>query len=661
MYEPFFGLSGNPFQLSPDPFFMFGSEKCREALTSISYAISRRKGFVVMTGEVGTGKTLVLRCLFELWEREQIPFAYFIGPRLSTVDFLSYITFELGIKLHEPTKGEMLRALYGFLLAQFEKGLTTVLIIDEAHQMPRSVLEEIRVLANFETAQQKLIQIVLVGQPELEKKLDSVELRSLKQRVAVRCQLEPLRADEIRHYIQRRLDLAGADPQAPAIFPAETVKAIYRYSQGIPRLVNSICDQALIAAYARQIRVVPVEIIHDVAANFRLDRSPAFKQTEKPFSPPVQFESPAPAKAWHAAAAGSTASVVSTSATVPETTSRDLDNAGSVGNAGNVANVAPGQTAPAPVPALSSEPRPPLSDNTIDDSARYIRRPTPTTIHSPEARAPATTPEFARRDSWAAQLRRWLQPGLRLSLIITIAAVVPAALAMGVYMSRRQKPVATPPHQVASVRETFPEEQRSASIQPAGVRSGAQAGVGSLDRIAARTDSAIPKFSGEVAPTPSPPNPNIMAGALSRPVLKSPKLSTSAEPPLIAGMQTQAKELDLAKDLLTTSAAGPTAPSGPAPPVAANDAGELQPARLISSPPPIYPLVARAGNVRGVVVINAVVNEAGKVTDMKVISGSPLLTQAAMDALRTWKYEPAKMNGRPTASHVQVSINFTLR
>src|ERR1700733_4264444 len=173
MYEEFFGLNSNPFQLSPDPLFLYSSEQNKVALASISDAVRQRKGFVVLTGEVGTGKTLVLRCLLESWEREEIPFAYFIGPRLSTTDFLSYINFELGITVAEPTKGNLLRALYGFLLAQFEKGLTTILIIDEAHQMPRSVLEEIRVLANFETAQQKLIQVVLVGQPELNKKLDS--------------------------------------------------------------------------------------------------------------------------------------------------------------------------------------------------------------------------------------------------------------------------------------------------------------------------------------------------------------------------------------------------------------------------------------------------------------------------------------------------------
>jgi general secretion pathway protein A len=294
MYKAFFGLSSNPFELSPDPFFMVSSEKSKEALASISGAVGRRKGFVVMTGEVGTGKTLVLRCLFELWEREQIPFAYFIGPRLSTVDFLSYINFELGIHVEEPTKGNLLRALYGFLLAEFEKGLTTVLIIDEAHQIPRSVLEEIRLLTNFETSQQKLIQIILAGQPELDKKLDSPELRSLKQRIAVRCTLEPLRPEEVRNYIERRLVLAGAEPQAAAsIFPVETVKAIYRYSQGIQRLVNNICDQALVAACTSEIRVVPVEIVDQIAARFRLEPAPGRTPAERPLPPQGQMQGPA--------------------------------------------------------------------------------------------------------------------------------------------------------------------------------------------------------------------------------------------------------------------------------------------------------------------------------------------------------------------------------
>ena len=280
MYEDFFGLDRSPFELSPDPFFMYSSGSSRNALATISWAVNERKGFAVMTGEVGTGKTLMLRCLFELWEREQIPFAYFIGPRLSTIDFLSYITFELGIEVTEPTKVNLLRALYRFLLNQFENGFTTVLVIDEAHQVSRSVLEEIRLLTNFETAQQKLVQILLVGQPELDKKLDSTEMRALRQRIAIRCHLEPLGKEETSHYIAHRLELAGAGSQAATIFPAETREAIYRHSQGIPRLVNTICDQALLAAYARQVRILPVEIVDEVASTFRLESSRKPQQTE---------------------------------------------------------------------------------------------------------------------------------------------------------------------------------------------------------------------------------------------------------------------------------------------------------------------------------------------------------------------------------------------
>ncbi len=294
MYEEFFGLTCSPFKLSPDPFFMVSSQKLQAAVASIRESVRQRKGFVVMTGEAGTGKTLVLRSLLELWEREEIPFAYFIGPKLSTKDFLSYMTVELGVKVAEPTKGNLLRALYGFLLAQFKKGRTTVLVVDEAHQIPLSVLEEIRVLANFETAQQKLLQVVLAGQPELEKRLDLVELRSLKQRVAVQCRLEPLSGEEVRNYIVRRLELAGLDLRADTIFPAETTKAIQNYSQGIPRLVNSICDHALMVAYAHRVRVVTVELIDHVAAHLRLDQMPVLKQRQNsPLTPstPVQTAS----------------------------------------------------------------------------------------------------------------------------------------------------------------------------------------------------------------------------------------------------------------------------------------------------------------------------------------------------------------------------------
>ena len=197
--------------------------------------------------------------------------------------FNLHINCELGIDVRAPTKGKSLRALYGFLLAQYEKGLTAILVIDEAHQIPRNVLEEIRLLTNFETAQQKLVQIILVGQPELNDTLDSVELRPLKQRVAVRCELEPLRANEIRNYIERRLALAGAGAEATEIFPQESLDAIALYSQGIPRLINNICDQAMTAAYTAQTHTVSVGIVDEVASRLRLESVDDLKKTAAAF------------------------------------------------------------------------------------------------------------------------------------------------------------------------------------------------------------------------------------------------------------------------------------------------------------------------------------------------------------------------------------------
>ena len=695
MYGDFFGLNRSPFQLSPDPFFMFSSEKSKEALASISDAILQRKGFVVMTGEVGTGKTLVLRCLVEWLDREEIPFAYFIGPRLSTVDFLSYITFELGIDVTEPTKGNLLRALYGFLLAQFEKGLTTVLIIDEAHQMPRNVLEEIRVLANFETAQQKLIQILLVGQPELDKKLDLVELRSLKQRIAVRCQLEPLRGEEIRHYIERRLELAGADSQATTIFPAETIKVIYSYSLGIPRLVNSICDQALIAAYARQVRVVPVEVINEVASHFRLEPAPNLKQTEKHFSLASQIEKSVPDKSWQAVP---TLNVPRAKAPDPDANLRHL----------NVGNGTPAQTAP-PNKSETSD-----KSSLRDDSTPYKRKLEQKPIITSETRPPGSTQDSALaaesiflartatqltafqpaisqtvasaadlrtivqsdqilRDTWPLQLRRWLEPGLRLSLIISVAVVVPVGLATGVLMARRQKGAVTVPHQVVSTRETFPVGQTAAPMQPAGASSAMQVHFGSVDPIVPRTDGGTFKSTGELEHLT--PRTKVVIGRLSMPVPKSLPLSTSIEPPLITGMQT--KELDLGN---LDSAVAPSAEQNPLlgitsalnaaalpasglranAPAPVPVGGRIKEPRLLTRVLPEYPEVARQAHTEGDVALEVMVDKAGNVSDTKVISGPALLRQSALDAVRRWKYEPSLLDDQQISMQMLVTIRFRL-
>jgi general secretion pathway protein A len=271
MYKRFFNLRRNPFEISPDPSFLFPTRRHNEALAALYYGVRRRKGFVVMTGEVGTGKTLLVRCLLQLLSHSNVSYAYVFNSRLSSMDFLQYIARDLEAPGSGRTKSELLLELGTFLIARHRQNLTTVLVVDEAHHLSKEVLEEIRLLTNLETPQGKLLQILLVGQPELDEKLDSIELRQLKQRIALRSQLEPLDHEETRGYIQRRLELAGAPPQMPALFPSDSVARVYRHARGIPRLINTICENALISAYARRSHVVTADIVDEVAADFRLN------------------------------------------------------------------------------------------------------------------------------------------------------------------------------------------------------------------------------------------------------------------------------------------------------------------------------------------------------------------------------------------------------
>jgi general secretion pathway protein A len=709
MYTEFFGLKRNPFELSPDPSFMFPSEEIKEALAAISYAIVQRKGFVVMTGEVGTGKTLIVRSLFEWWRRERIAFANIFAPKLSVIDFLTYATSDLGIEVNEPSKGNLLRALHGFVVAQFEKGLTTVLVIDEAHQIPTNMLEEIRMLTNLETDQQKLVQVLLVGQPELDKKLDSFELRQLKQRIAVRCHLEPLREEQTRHYIERRLNLAGASAEAKTIFPPETTKVIYRCSQGIPRLINSVCDRALITADTRQIRVVPVEIINEVASYFRLQPSSDLRETLSSLSHQagelIAAMSRQPTTAVSASAA---------KATDPDTLSTGVDvRCGTSAEATppskpkslyedslrNIPGVAQPELSTPPRAAAAAEKQ--LSGNDSREfrgldlappntepraillpSDRSALSAASTTVTGPAETRPSTPIQYSPpatesipcqsdqtlHDTRPDKLRRRLKPVLHLpykqdhvqgwarqwwtawekALLISAGAIVVvglAGLATSAVVARRQNRAVTVLHQVASASETFQAGPTIVSRQAAGGSSSLEFNAGSADPIVPRSDIEISKPAGR--PEYSTHRREIVIGTLSRPVLKSARPSISTEPPLIMGMETS--ELPLGNDLLASS--GPTPPG-------ASSGGHLQPPKLVSSPPLVYPSRARIRNLQGVVVIDALVDATGKVADMTVISGPPSLVQAAMDALRTWKYEPARLNGQPIAIHMQVSINF---
>lgn len=271
MYRKFYGLTRNPFEISPDPYFFYPTPRHNEALANLNYGVQRRKGVVVVTGEVGTGKTLLVRCLLDSLNRNQIAFAYVFNPRLSVPDFLRYVLTDLRLPMNGRTKSEMLAHLNSYLIARFRRGSTAVLVVDEAQLLSWELLEEIRLLTNLETSQQKLLQIVLVGQPELDRRLDSPHLRQLKQRIGLRCSLEPLGVDELRGYILRRLDLAGANSHGGSIFTDDAIAAVHKYSRGIPRLINTLCENSLVSGYAKQAKEITEGIVQEVAADFRLD------------------------------------------------------------------------------------------------------------------------------------------------------------------------------------------------------------------------------------------------------------------------------------------------------------------------------------------------------------------------------------------------------
>ncbi len=270
MYKNFYHLKRNPFEITPDPSFLFATRRHNEALASLYYGVRRRKGFVVLTGEVGTGKTLLVRCLLALLNQAKVAYAYVFNPRLSPTEFMKYIAGDFRLPAAGKTKSELLLSLGTYLIGRHRNNLTTVLVVDEAHYLSAELLEEIRLLTNLETSEAKLLQILLVGQPELDEKLDSTDLRQLKQRIALRSHLNPLSLEETAGYIHRRLQIAGY-PTPSELLPMETVVEVHQQSRGYPRLINTLCENALISGYGSQSHIITPEMITEIAADFRLN------------------------------------------------------------------------------------------------------------------------------------------------------------------------------------------------------------------------------------------------------------------------------------------------------------------------------------------------------------------------------------------------------
>ncbi len=264
MYLEFFGLAEKPFTITPNPRFIFLSKNHKEVFAHLLYGIRNHSGFIEVTGEVGAGKTTVLRTLFEQLEGDDYRLAFIFNPSLSAEELLRAICRELHAEVAGTSSGELLDALNNYLLRENHAGRTVVLVIDEAQNLAPSVLEQVRLLSNLETEGDKLVQIVLVGQPELGDLLDRPDLRQLNQRITVRYHLRPIDLEDTRAYIRHRLELAGVRDRD--LFSAAAVRRIFRYSGGLPRLINILCDRALLVAYSEDQRLVtPTEVKRAVA------------------------------------------------------------------------------------------------------------------------------------------------------------------------------------------------------------------------------------------------------------------------------------------------------------------------------------------------------------------------------------------------------------
>lgn len=269
MYNAFFGFSESPFSLSPDPAFFYRSEQHEEALANLVYGVQARKGFIVLSGEVGTGKTTMLECLRDYLEANFIEFAFLFNSRINPEQFFEMIAYDLDLPCARTSKTEVLFALNQLLVEQAQDGRTVVLIVDEAHNLDWDVLEEIRLLGNLENRHGKLLQIILAGQPELDRKLDAPNLRQLKQRIVLRCNLQPFTLRDAVEYMESRLETAGMPHQE--IFSEGLLAEIHLRSQGIPRLINAICDNMLLSAFAAESKVCSVEMLDEVCKDMRLE------------------------------------------------------------------------------------------------------------------------------------------------------------------------------------------------------------------------------------------------------------------------------------------------------------------------------------------------------------------------------------------------------
>lgn len=293
MYQAYYKLSGNPFRLSPDPAFLYMSLQHREALAGLVSSVNNRPGLTILTGEAGTGKTLLLRVLMEWLGKYKFHAALCNNPTMTREELFDFLMVQLGVNCSSSLKSRQLLAIYETLSRYRDEGSRAILIVDEAHQLPIALLEEIRLLLNIETAHEKLIEIVLAGQPELSELLRRPELRQLKQRAGCVCKLQPFNLDEVHEYVDHRLRVSGLAEQR--LFGREAISIIHRYTGGIPRLINIVCENALQTSFALRLQQVSPPILQEVALDLDLldgtaqdERTPVFSGVLPGKEPPLE-------------------------------------------------------------------------------------------------------------------------------------------------------------------------------------------------------------------------------------------------------------------------------------------------------------------------------------------------------------------------------------
>jgi general secretion pathway protein A len=534
MYKQFFGLKENPFNVTPDPRYLCETDHTREALACLTYCVQARKGFAMLTGDVGTGKTTLLNKLLEELRRDDIATAFVFNPRLNPFQFLDYMMADFGLNFETRLKSHLLSQFNQWLLERYEAGNTTVLIVDEAQDASAEVLEEIRLLTNLETSSEKLLQIILAGQVELEVKLRLPEFRQLRQRITMRAKTYPLSLKETHRYIAERLRVAGSDGRQ--IFAPEAVEAAHRYSEGIPRVINILCEDSLISAFADHKPIVSGQMVEAVARELELDLYPptAPPPTEKTWESVFDSGRPAaPSVPGPTAPAERRAPVERPAGRTPAAPSRPAPGAQPPAHLQPVtaqptpppAAIQLRAEAPKTAPTLSDTPSPtpritlaaapapappsPVAKPVADEELRQILRPEPAPAKPSAARPVARPPSFA-----AALKQDRTSPVLWVLLVI---ACIAAGAAGTFYLLERRPAEPRQPSVVnqeavpgAPAESAVPESSSAASAAPAAAAPAKRPEAPSAEtqpapqRVQARPSEPRPERSPEApAATPS--------------------------------------------------------------------------------------------------------------------------------------------------------------